>query len=90
MYTDKHTYYTYIYIYIYVKHTYIYTHTNIHIYKYIHIYIQTIYIQNIQNMAKQNIHGNIDAYTHIKPLRPDPTNTPNQILGYVDNMGSGL
>ena len=41
-------------------------------------------------MAKQNIHGNIDAYTHIKPLRPDPTNTPNQILGYVDNMGSGL
>ena len=54
------------------------------------MYIQTIYIQNIQNMAKQNIHGNIDAYTRIKPLRPDPTNTPNQILGYVDNMGSGL
>ena len=90
MYTDKHTYYTYINIHIRKTYIYIYTHTNIHIYKYIHIYIQTIYIQNIQNMAKQNIHGNIDAYTRIKPLRPDPTNTPNQILGYVDNMGSGL
>ena len=68
----------------------IYIHIPIYININIYIYIQTIYIQNIQTMAKQNIHGNIDAYTHIKPLRPDPTNTPNQILGYVDNMGSGL
>ena len=54
----------------------IYIHIPIYININIYIYIQTIYIQNIQTMAKQNIHGT--------------TNTPNQILGYVDNMGSGL
>ena len=69
MYTDELTYiYIYIYIHtnIHIRKTYIYIpYTNIHVHKYIHIYIPTIYIQNIQNMTKQNMHGNIHAYTHI-------------------------
>ena len=32
------------------------------------IHIHTIYIQNIQNMTRQNIHGNIHAYIHILNL----------------------
>ena len=49
------------------EQTYIYTHLNICIHKYIHIYACNIH-KNIQNMSKQNIHGNIHGHTHLLNL----------------------
>ena len=62
--TDEHTY-IYTHTNIHIRKTYIYTHVQIYIYINICIYMHTIYIQN---MTKQNIHGNIHAYTHILNL----------------------
>ena len=45
--------------------TYVHRHKHMCTLMHIHIFIQYTYKTSIHNMAKQNLHGNIHAYTYI-------------------------